>query len=249
MKIETAAMTLEIDPIPAEAAGSDVSVVDGGALTEVSYSDSTGANSSTRYETITDADGNVIGQIQTSTSTDANGLTYSLTNHYDAGGALTEVSYSDSTGANSSTRYETITDADGNVTGQIHFGDDSPVDGTPIDGGIVEVVPVDGSGNEAIGRPFDPQPEWRTLDGVDGNMLTGDPPPVENLPDSFTWQGRTLDLGFWETMVIPGFTQGQWDHLFGGNTPAADQGVDAPAVDLDLLTGWLASHPFNHPVM
>jgi hypothetical protein len=172
MKIGTAAMTLEIDPIPADAGGSDVSAVDGGALTDASYSDSTGASSSTRYETTTDADGNVTGQIQTTTSTDANGLTYSSTNHYDAGGALIEASYSDGTGANSSTRYETTTDANGNFTGQVHFSDDSPVDGTPIDGGIVEVVPVEGNGNEAIGRPVDPQPEWRTLDGVDG--ISGD---------------------------------------------------------------------------
>ena len=249
MKIGIAAVTLESDLIPAAAAGSDVSAVDGGALTEASYSDSTGASSTIRYETITGADGNVTGQVQTSTSTDANGVTYSSVNHYDAGGALTETSYLDSTGANSSTRYETITDADGNVTGQVHFSDESPVDSTPIDGGTVEVVPVDGSENEVIDRPIDPQPEWRTIDGVYGNMLTGDPPPVENLPDNVTWQGQTLDLGFWGTVDIPVFMKGQWDHLLGGNTPAADQGVDALAVDLDPLAGWLASHPIDHPMM
>lgn len=49
MKIGIAAITPEIDPTLADASGSDVSAVDGGALTESSYSDSAGVSGSIRF--------------------------------------------------------------------------------------------------------------------------------------------------------------------------------------------------------
>ena len=68
-------------------------------------------------ETSVDADGNVTGYTHSTVTTDDSGATCRWTNYYDANWNLTESDYSDSTGYSSCTKYQTITDTDGNITG------------------------------------------------------------------------------------------------------------------------------------
>ena len=65
-------------------------------LTKSAYSDSSGINSVTQYQTSTDADGNVTSYTHITTNTDVNGNASTSTNHYDANWNLTESAYSDS---------------------------------------------------------------------------------------------------------------------------------------------------------
>ena len=85
-------------------------------LIESTYSDSSGNNSLTQYQTSTDDDGNVTSYTYTTTNTDANGNSHSSSSHYDSNWNLTESAYSDRSGDNSTTQYQTSTDADGKVT-------------------------------------------------------------------------------------------------------------------------------------
>ena len=140
-------------------------------LTKSAYSDSSGINSVTQYQTSTDADGNVAGYTHITTWADVNGNSYTSTNHYDPNLNLTESAYSDSSGNNIVTQYQTSADADGNVTSYTHITTNTDVNGNASTAtnyydaswNLTESAYSDSSGNNSV-------TQYQTTTDADGNV-------------------------------------------------------------------------------
>jgi len=96
-------------------------------ITESAYSDSYGNISLTQYETITktDVDGNIAGYTYIINNTDASGNSFRLSHYYDANWNITKTAYSNNSGFENLIEYETITDANGNISGYIYITNSS----------------------------------------------------------------------------------------------------------------------------
>jgi hypothetical protein len=143
------------------------------SLIESAYTDSSGNNSVTQYQTSTDAEGNVKSYTYITTSTDAAGNSYTSTNRYDSNWKLTESAYSDSSGNTSVTQYQTSTDADGNVTSYTHITTNTDVNGNSYTStnrydsnwSLIQSAFTDSSGNNSV-------TQYQTSADADGNVTS-----------------------------------------------------------------------------